>query len=359
MKNRKMLSRVIFAVVLAVCFSSAQVEVAGKTIVKATPGRGAPVYGPTESLRTAIKDLIAAYGARYPKGRSFLARLDELEPKVKAGQAKEQYEALRRDALLANPLLDFDKLLFVRRKGNLGLVNNWLGNSSLRGTGFDNDISVLSPVSPEGKVTTLFKPAGSRFVGDVDLHFNADKMLFSMGAGSNGRWQVCEIKADGSGLREFPLIMEKDVLNYDACYLPDGNIMFTSTAAFIGVPCVGGSSHVANLYLLDTASGKIRRLSFDQEHNWCPTVLNNGRVLYLRWEYSDLPHFVARILFHMNPDGTDQKEYYGSNSYWPNSTFYARPVPGHRRSTPGLFPATQRSSWASSEGITACPEWAR
>ena len=30
----------------------------------------------------------------------------------------------------------------------------------------------------------------------------------------------------------------------------------------------------------------------------------------------------------MNPDGTDQKSYYGSNSYWPNSLFYARPIPG-------------------------------
>jgi formylglycine-generating enzyme required for sulfatase activity len=29
----------------------------------------------------------------------------------------------------------------------------------------------------------------------------------------------------------------------------------------------------------------------------------------------------------MNPDGTEQMEYYGSNSYWPNSTFYERPIP--------------------------------
>ncbi|KKM23006.1 hypothetical protein LCGC14_1619540, partial [marine sediment metagenome] len=36
--------------------------------------------------------------------------------------------------------------------------------------------------------------------------------------------------------------------NYDACYLPDGRIVFTSTAPLIGVPCVGGSSKVANLY---------------------------------------------------------------------------------------------------------------
>jgi hypothetical protein len=31
----------------------------------------------------------------------------------------------------------------------------------------------------------------------------------------------------------------------------------------------------------------------------------------------------------MNPNGTQQAELYGSNSYWPNSLYYARPVPGH------------------------------
>lgn len=30
----------------------------------------------------------------------------------------------------------------------------------------------------------------------------------------------------------------------------------------------------------------------------------------------------------MNPDGTRQRALYGSNSYWPNSVFYARPIPG-------------------------------
>ena len=58
-------------------------------------------------------------------------------------------------------------------------------------------------------------------------------------------------------------------------------------------------------------------------------MLNNGRVLYTRWEYSDIPHYTSRILFHMNPDGTGQMEYYGSNSYWPTAMFFARPVPDH------------------------------
>jgi len=53
----------------------------------------------------------------------------------------------------------------------------------------------------------------------------------------------------------------------------------------------------------------------------------SGRVMYLRWEYSDLPHSNSRMLFTANPDGTDQRAYYGSNSYWPNSIFGARPIP--------------------------------
>ena len=58
-------------------------------------------------------------------------------------------------------------------------------------------------------------------------------------------------------------------------------------------------------------------------------MLPNGRVLYLRWEYTDSAHYYSRVLMSMNPDGTSQSEFYGSNSYWPNSFFYARPIPGH------------------------------
>ena len=306
-------------------------------------------FNPT-AMRLAITSLIKTHGPKYPGGREYLKRLDEIEkelPEVLAGLARKdeaaaarakQIAAFQAEALLANPAVDFDRLLLVKRSANnLALVANWQSNSSLRGTGHDNEIAVLSPVAPGGKLTPLYRPDGGAFVGDVDLDFDARRLLFSLGRGSNGRWQIGELDMDpaagrrqgGADLRELPLIAAGDVDNYDACYLPDGNILFTSTAPFIGVPCVTGSSHVANIYHLTRKTGAIRRLTFDQDHNWCPTVLNNGRVLFLRWEYTDIPHFVSRILFHMNPDGTDQKEYYGSNSYWPNSMFYARPMPGN------------------------------
>ena len=302
---------------------------------------------PTEvnptALRLAIVDLMETFATRYPNGGRYLERLDLLKEKFDALEAsggdlesvKESLTSLRREALLANPLIDFDRLLLIKRAAkNLGLPRNWESNSSLPAAGFDNQIAVLSPVGPDGELTTLYTPPADVFVGDIDLHFNADKMLFSMPVG-NGRWQVFELGADGSGLRQLTG-EQPDVDSYDACYLPDGKILFTSTACFVGVPCVTGASHVAVLYVMDGDGKNIRQLCFDQEHTWCPAVLNNGRVLYTRWEYTDTPHSNTRLLFHMNPDGTEQMEYYGSNSYWPNSIFYARPVPGHPTKVVGV-----------------------
>ena len=288
------------------------------------PRPSAPVARPEterESLALAIDDLCDTFKERYPRGAEFRQRLAKL-------QSVADLQQLRQEALLANPLLDFDRLLLVKRSANkLGLPNNYEGNSSLTPDGYTNEIAVLSPVRPGGKLTTLYRPDGGRFVGDVRLHFDADRLLFSM-PGANLRWQVFEIKTDGSSLRTLPLINEPDVDNYDACYMPGGRIIFSSTAPFTGVPCVRGSAHVANLFRLDP-DGRIRQLTVEQDHDWCPTPLPNGRVLYLRWEYTDLPHAFSRILLHMNPDGTGQMEFYGSNSYWPASMFYAKPLPGH------------------------------
>jgi len=293
-----------------------------------------------EAMRRAITDLSATYKDRYPKGADFLKRLDAIVAQD-AGEARIKALAdLQSEALLANPLLDFDKLLMVRRSGrNLGMPANWQSNSSIGKTGYSNDIVVLSPVSPEGELTTLFKPANNEYVGEIDLHYSADKMLFSMpSAGGKGAWQIHEIQADGTGLRQVSPTRadESYTNNYDACYLPDGRIIFTSTAPCVAVPCVRGGSPVATLFRMNADGSDMRQLCFDQEHSWHPAVMHNGRILYARWEYADLPHANSRMLFSMNPDGTNQRSYYGSNSFWPNSVFYARPVPGHSTKVVGI-----------------------
>ena len=294
-----------------------------------------------EALRRAITHLSEAYPDTYTAAPTYLARLDEFEkqlPAIREGlaaadagalEAVNQLRTLQRAALLANPLLDFDRVLVIRRsEGNLGLPQNWQGNCSLPRRGYDNELLLLSPFADNKPPTRLFKPERDYLVGDVDIHFNGDRMLFSM-LGSHDRWQIWEMASDGTGLRQVTPGVEPDVDNYDACYLPDGRIIFDSTRCFQGIPCVGGSDAVANLYIMNADGTGIRQLCFDQDHNWCPTVLNNGRILYSRWEYSDTPHYFSRLLFHMNPDGTNQVEFYGSNSFWPNSMFYTRPIPNH------------------------------
>jgi formylglycine-generating enzyme required for sulfatase activity len=318
-----------------------QSKLPGKPIAKVTarrPSRGKKSAAPAppvqvstpESLRRAIEDLISDFGPRYPKGKEYLARLKEIEAKPDA----EALTALTKEALLANPLLDFDKLLLVKRHGNPGMPQNWVGNCSKRGP-FNNEIAVLSPVSPEGKLTTLYKPESGMFVGDVDLHWDADRMLLSSQL-PNKRYEVFELNADGTGLRQVSKTID-GVDNYDACYLPSEKIIYDSTSIFQGVPCVGGNSQVANLYVMNPDGTAVRRLCFDQDHDWYPSVLNDGRVIFTRWEYSDSPHYFTRLVMVMNPDGTNQRSYYGSNSYWPNSTFYVRAVPNHPSQFTGII----------------------
>ena len=282
--------------------------------------------GRTVSLRLAVEDHQGMFHQRYPKGDAYLARIAGLKAKsadlwthllstdasVQAGVAAlaQDLDAAQRDILLDTPLLAFDKLLLV--KGNPGFASNWGGPNRL-----GNDLIVLSPVRPDGQQTTIYKGA----ISDMDLHWDGKRLLFSDGQ------LLQEMQVDGSGLRR----VSSDrlpIIHYDGCYLPDGRIVCVSNACEQAVPCTGGPN-VGNLHILDADGQNERRVTFDQDHDWNPTVLHDGRVLYTRWEYTDTPHYFTRILFHMNPDGTNQMEYYGSGSYWPNAMYWPRPIPGH------------------------------
>ncbi len=289
-------------------------------------------YG-LDGLERAINDIIKSFPDEYANGTKYLGEVGDLRNRIKNGDNLELIGSTVADlkcrSLLANPLLNFDEMILIRRSGKKqGLVNNWLVNSAIPKKGFDNEIALLPLKGKDAEIRTLYKPERDVFVGDVDLHFDGDKILFSMIDGNNN-WQLWEIGIDGKGLKQVTPASEFKYDNFDGCYLPDGRIIFASTRMFHGVPCVTGSQEVANLFLLDRENNEVRQLCYDQDQNWSPTIINNGRVMFTRWEYSDTPHYFSRIVMTMNPDGTDQKAYYGSNSYWPNSIFFARPIPNH------------------------------
>ncbi len=296
-----------------------------------------------ESLRLAIGDLTGTFGEQYPKGRQYLERLEGFKKlsedalvQFKKGDGSAEANLLKLaddlnnlhlEALLSNPLLDFDKLLLLKRKrGQLGLPVNHKCNSGIKRTGYDNEIVFLSPVDPSGRLQTLFRPPAGQFVGEIDLHFDADRLLFTMPKGKS--WQIFEIKVDGSALRQVSLGQHTDVDNFDACYLPDGRIVFASTASYHAVPCWHGKERACSIYLMNADGSGMRQLCFDQDLDLHPAVLPTGQVIYSRWDYSGTMHIYLRLLMVMNPDGTSQRAIYGSNSYWPNALYFPRGIPG-------------------------------
>ncbi|MBQ3349422.1 MAG: SUMF1/EgtB/PvdO family nonheme iron enzyme [Thermoguttaceae bacterium] len=291
---------------------------------------------PVDALRDAIADIQSRYPDEYGALR-YLDRLDTIVQQINEQNCadnpttdlRDQFAALQKEALLANPDLDFEEILYIERSASaLGLPQNYNSNSILSKTGYNNSIKAFNLKTGQSRL--IYKPETDVFVGDVDLHFDANRILFSMPCSTeNNRWRLWELALNNAdaGAKLVPTIEQSDVDNYDGCYLADDGVAFCSTACFTGVPCIDGSGHVCNLYRKD-ATGQVRQLTLEQDHDWSPTLMENGRIMYQRWEYSDLPHAFSRILMHANPDGTNQSEFYGSNSYWPGSMFYARPIPG-------------------------------
>ena len=306
------------------------------------------------ALRLAIDDLRSEFGPRYPRGAVFLQRLDALEAQLKqpatTAQAKSNLLVLQREALLANPLLDFDKLLVLKRGfpkpdaarhamgGALGVgtLNAHTSDDTPRQGHWDDELAVLSNLRGEPQLSTLYHLTNLESLIDPVLHFDAQRILFAKRGTKETNWRLWEMSVDGQGLRQITPDDGNDVGHFDPCYLPDGRIIFASTAVYQGLPCEFGGQAMTCLYLLDPRNGSIRQLTFEQDSDWCPAMLPNGRVLYQRWEYTDQSHSNSRMLFHMNPDGTDQREFRGSGSWFPGSFFYAKAIPGEAHQVIGI-----------------------
>ena len=305
------------------------------SLQSAPPKRAAqnkPAIAPKEieSLRLAIADLSETHGANYPKSVEYLQRLEQIEQAERSGDeaALKSFRDLRREALLANPALDFDRMILLKRKrGQLGLPTNHQCNATLDQAGYDNELAVLSQVGDGMHLTTLYRPEGGHYVGEMDLHCDADRLLFTMPDGKS--WEVYEIGIDGSKLRRVSQPVD-GVDNFDGCYLPDGRIIFSSTASYTGVPCWHGKERACSLYSMNADGSNVRQLCFDQDLDLHPSVLPNGQVIYSRWDYTGIMHIYLRPLMVMNPDGTSQRAIYGSNSHYPNSLFFPRAIPGEK-----------------------------
>ncbi|MFI3293418.1 MAG: SUMF1/EgtB/PvdO family nonheme iron enzyme [Rikenellaceae bacterium] len=251
----------------------------------------------------------------------------------------EKILSLSREILLSNKALDNNRIVVSRynlgsqaRSGMAPLMgtqpNNWSNQMSAVRVGFDAEIAEMTNIrDAKPSFSRIYKPEIDAPVTDLMLHWDSDKLLFTS-INDRGLWDVFEMGIDGSNLHEVINNDEPDLEFTDGTFLPNGKYMATSNIGYNAVPCVHGTDPVGNMVLFDPADNSMRRLTFDQDANWNPVVANNGKVMYVRWEYTDLTHYFSRITMHMNPDGTEQKSLYGSGAFFPTSTFDIQPLPG-------------------------------
>ena len=190
-----------------------------------------------------------------------------------------------------------------------------------------SSLNLLEIDGPYGKVRTLLEDAGG-ILRNPDVSADGKRILFAWKKSDRqDDFHLYEMElADG---RISQLTQGLGFADYEGIYLPDASILFSSTRCCQTVDC--NWVVVSNLYLADGDGGRIRRVGFDQVHTIFPTLTDDGRVLYTRWEYSDRGQIFPQPLFQMNPDGTKQREFYGNNSWFPTNIIHARKIPGSRK----------------------------
>ncbi len=175
-----------------------------------------------------------------------------------------------------------------------------------------------------GKVTVLVDdPKGD--VRDPAVDYDGRTILFSWRKGGTDTYHLYTIRSDGSALVQLTSGPWDD---YESCWLPCGDIVFTTTRGKRWVGC--WFTQVGILFRMARDGSGMRAISTNIEHDNTPAVLPDGRVLYTRWEYVDRSQVDFHHLWVFKPDGTGVMTYFG-NMHPGIVMIDARPVPGTDR----------------------------
>ncbi len=241
--------------------------------------------------------------------------------------------------------LGFEEILFVKRKPYSSDhyytdINN--GTSPDRFLP-ENGIYIydLRTRTERPVVTAASLPGGKGFIGKISLSFDARKILFDFRQTPASGFRIWEVGVDGTGLRQVSFAPKDEAEkvarwapgwhtdDIHPNYLPDGRIIFSSTRNEHTVLC-GGSSHLVapGLYRMNPDGTEVEQLTKSPVSEFCPVVMDSGRVMYHRWEYIDKGARIAKTVWTMNPDGSRPEEVFGLAEDTTTVYMYPQPLPG-------------------------------
>ena len=292
--------------------------------------------------------------------------------------------AVRRMAF-ANPLLDFDDLLLVKRtpawfttsptsRTYTHMCDQYYGWFSRPGGGL-YVLEDFKSERPRLRCLTEDLPPGDIIRPEVSydgtkvlfahckyyahVHGIVDKLdkskipedafyhLYEMKLDLPSEGHAEHVPPNGRGLRRLTRGKYDD---FDGRYLPNGEIVFLSTRrgqhiqcgresamATIGtelgdcyVRCGGGPYRpvaVYTLHVMDADGESLRQISPFEMFEWTPSVAHDGRILYARWDYIDRRNMPYMSLWSTLPDGTGARAIFGNYTPSPHCMFEARAIP--------------------------------
>ncbi len=267
---------------------------------------------------------------------------------------------VRRQIAFANPLLDFDKILFIKRHRAIynHMCDQYYGMAARPGGG----LYVLSdPFGPQPQIRDVLAESavqqgrlkGRRLTGgsgpppalafdgmgnvagpetdggsflSPDLSYDGKQILFAfvecqgdpkhrhhtdpnLGHWAEGRcYHVFKVNVDGSGLEQ---LTDGTWNDFDPCWLPNGRIAFITERRGGYLRC-GRVCPTYTLYEMAANGSDITGLSPHETNEWHPSVTNDGRIIYTRWDYVDRFGCTAHHPWITTLDGRDSRAVHGN-----------------------------------------------
>ena len=281
-----------------------------------------------------------------------------------------------RGLVFANPLLDFDRLLFVKRftqetypdvclnhmpwvsrpGGDLCVLSRPLGRggasvrllrlASTAGRAPDRRrrLRLRPPLHPQPRARARPRARHGPVVGRqprrVRLCAHAERRA-ARRAGSTARasyhfrrtvepTHIFEIGVDGRNLRQ---LTSGEWSDLDPTYTPGGDIVFVSERCGTSLQCneYDKDETSCNLYVMKPDGSGIRRLSVNKDGDYLPHTLDDGTIAYLRWEYHERSWAFIQSIWTIRPDGTGADAIFKQHFVNPWALEDARSIPGSKK----------------------------
>ena len=282
-------------------------------------------------------------------------RLAEWRGRLETESNDELYLGLRRmkrELLLADPAIDFTGLLcidnpYVHGSEAVHEIRHRHEDTATPG----GRLLVLDGLRPDARVRKLAPSGVAAAFWRPDLSFDGTKVLFCMKAADQPAYHLYEVGLDGKGWRQ---ITDGDYNDLDPIYAPDGGIIFSTTRCNHYLRCGGSKFRMFILARCDSDGKNLYFISANNEADYAPSFLPDGRVIYTRWEYVDKSVLRVQSLWTVNPDGTGASTFWGNQSKWPDMLLNPRVIPGTNQV---VFSATgHHDAYAGPLGVVAPDE---